>query len=141
MAVITRPDVTRCQGEFSEAARPQRTAPTVQLEAQKEHLEILLLDIFLRALLELITGLPCRTLYGPRCCLQTTPFMSCLQRNLKSVGSSQSALTFRHCRLPASDMAVHERRDFGITQGLDQLTCWLRGLRAGQQPLPTSVPA
>lgn len=57
MAVITRPDVTRCQGGSQRQPDPQRTAPHSPTTGLEEHLEILLLDILLRALLEVITGL------------------------------------------------------------------------------------
>ena len=64
MAVITRPDVTRCQGGSQRQPDPQRTAPHSPTRGPEEHLEILLLDIFLRALLELITGLPAERSMG-----------------------------------------------------------------------------
>ena len=69
-----------------------------------------------------------------------------LQKNLKSVEELWSALTFRHLSSASLRhcLSIREareptyRRDFGITQGLDQHVL-AEGSRAGQQPLPTSV--
>ena len=75
-----------------------------------------------------------------------TIHMHCLQKNPKSVKELWSALTFRHLSSASlrHGLSIREarepwyRRDFGITQSLDQHLL-AQGSRAGQQPFPTSV--
>lgn len=83
---------------------------------------------------------PCRTLlWATVRCLQTTPFMCTVSKGILSQLEELHQLwTFRHLSPASLRHGLSMRRDFGITQGLDQHLL-AQGSRAGQQPLPTSV--